>query len=441
MDLFPASPATHTGATPVDVAMRAAREKAAAFFTQDLGPGCVGEVLDQATRIRQELDQLNLTMATCLARIEAGGELLNEGGHKDLPTWLRHSFAISGTEAGDLAAVGRAAVHQTMPRTLEKLSDGVLSFGESAAIIKSAERETDKRDTTDPENADANRYRAKVECGLLEFKELFPQASVAGLTAAGSRIGARLNPNRPERDHEAAHAARGARLSRTFGGSFLFQAWGSAADALRLEALLEGYANPYDVEDGLSSSERSYDAFMNATGFAQSHQGCEKPGSPVALINILIPAETLAGEEGQEAATTANGRVVPTSVVREYFSEALIRRLMVERTSGAVLDVGHEYRTATPEIKIAAFLGHTTCAWQHGCDVPLKWAQADHIVEWWQGGRTSVENIQPLCQRHNRLKHRWGLRKDRKMWSGRQRGRGHPPPDGGEGSPSHPSTS
>ncbi|WP_460760786.1 HNH endonuclease signature motif containing protein, partial [Nocardiopsis oceani] len=47
---------------------------------------------------------------------------------------------------------------------------------------------------------------------------------------------------------------------------------------------------------------------------------------------------------------------------------------------------------------------------------------ADHIVEFWQGGTTSATNIQPLCATHNQIKHRWSVRQDRRMWSGRNRG-------------------
>lgn len=411
----------------MEEAVRAAREQATAFFTRDLAPGCEGEVLDQATRLWEELDQIKYHMVTALARIEASGQLLGEGGQRDLAKWIRHSFGIPATQANEMATVGRSTIRQTFPGTTRAMEAGELSFGEAAAVVSGVERAVEKRNPAD--NPDPDLFRAKMEHGLLAFKQERPHTCVAGLGRAALQMGARLDPNRIERDHEAAHAERGAMLSRTFGGSFLFQAWGSAADALRLEAVLEGYANPHHPEEGVGRAQRDYDAFFNAVGHAQTHQGCEKPSTPAALINVLIPATTLAGSEGQDPATTQEGRVVPTSAVRELLGESLVRHLMVEHRAGAVLDVGHEYRTATPQIKAAAYLGHTTCAWQYGCDVPLKWTQADHIVEWWQGGRTSADNIQPLCSTHNRLKHRWGLRKDRRMWAGRNRGRPPTPPD------------
>ncbi|MEU3017024.1 HNH endonuclease [Nocardiopsis sp. NPDC007018] len=405
--------------------MRAAREQAALFFDREWAPGSEGEVLDQATRVWEELDLIKLHLVAAVARVEASGQLLDQGGQRDLATWMRHSFGVSATQANEMAGVGRATARHTFADTTRALRSGSLSFGEAAAVVRSVERAVDRLKLNTTDHPDPDLFRKNMEHGLLAFKAEHPTTSVVGLGRAALQLGARLDPHRAERDHATAHAQRGARLSRTDAGSFLFQAWGSAADALRVEAVLEGFANPHDPEGGLSREQRTFDAFLNAASFAQTHHGCERAPSPVAMISVLIPATTLAGAPGDDPATTENGRVVPTSAVRELLGESLVRHLMVQHRTGAVLDVGHEYRTATPAIKTAAFAGHTTCAWRHGCDVPLKWTQADHIIEWWQGGRTSAENIQPLCSTHNRLKHRWGLRKDRTMWAGRNRG--HPP--------------
>jgi hypothetical protein len=418
-----AEPTPRAGATPVDAALGHALRQVRDFLDQEVPAGCAGQVLDQITRMWEQIDQMKYQAAACLGRLEASGQLLDQGGQRSVRAWARHAFAISPAQATELELIARAEHAQSLPQTTTALAQGDLSLGEAAAIIKGVQTAVEKRDATYPENTGADLFRAKMEGGLLDIKAQRPNTSVAQIGRAAHALALRLDPDRAEREHEAAHAARGATLSRTFGGSFLFQAWGSAADALRLEAALEGFQAPYDPEGGTSPSERRCDAFLTAMGLAQAHQRCAKGTNAVALINITVPATTLAGEEGDVPALTQDGRAVPTSVVRELLSESLIRRLEVEQRGGAVLDVGRLYRLATPRIRTAAFHGHSTCAWEHGCDVPVGWAQADHIVEFWQGGVTSADNIQPLCSTHNRLKHRWGLRKDRKMWSGRTRGR------------------
>lgn len=170
----------------MDTVTRAAREKTVEFFGEELAPGSTGEVLDQAARSREELDQLNHAMATALARIEASGQLLGEGEQCDLTRWIRHTFGTCDSESRDFAAAGRASVHQSIPETIETLTDGMLSFGESAAIIKSAERETMKRDVRTNESPES--FRTKMECGLLSFKKAHPTTSVAGLAQAGQQI-------------------------------------------------------------------------------------------------------------------------------------------------------------------------------------------------------------------------------------------------------------
>ncbi|GAB3686789.1 HNH endonuclease signature motif containing protein [Nocardiopsis oceani] len=424
MTISPEAP-TPTGHTPVDVAVDAAREESAGFFGRDVPLGAAGEVLDQATRVWEQLDQIKVSMAARLAQLEATGQLLEQGGQKSLEAWIRHAFGIPTGQANDLALIGRAEFRQEMVPTIQALHSGVLSVGEAAAVIKGADAGVEKRQKSD--HPDPELFRAKMEFGILGFKESRPNMSVGQIAHFAHQLCMRLNPNKVEKDHAAAHAARGAQLVTTFDKTFLFQVWGSPADALRLQVALDNYQVPFHPEDGLSKYERTYDALMAALGFAQSHQGCQTPTTATALINITVPATSLAGnEEAEDAApaTTDTGQVVPISVVRELLGESWIRRLVIEQKNGQVLDVGRSCRLAPPRIRAAAFHGHTSCAWQYGCDVPLPWTQADHIVEFWQGGTTSAANIQPLCATHNQIKHRWSVRKDRRMWAGRTRNRG-----------------
>ncbi|WP_460772109.1 HNH endonuclease signature motif containing protein [Nocardiopsis nanhaiensis] len=422
MVISPEAPTT--GHTPVDTAVAAARDETTAFFDRDVPLGAAGEVLDQATRVWEHLEQIKISMAARLAQLEATGQLLEQGGQKNLQDWIRHAFGIPAAQANDLALIGRAEFRQDMAPTLQALHSGVLSVGEAAAVIKGADAGVEKRQKGD--HPDPELFRAKMECGILDFKESRPNMSVGQITRLAHQLCLRLNPGKAEKDHEAAHAARGAQLVTTFDQTFLLQMWGSPADALKVQVALDNYQVPFHPQDGLSKYERTYDALMAALGFAQSHQGCHTPSTATALINITVPGSSLAGDETAEdsgPATTETGQVVPISVVRELIGQSWVRRLVVEQKSGQVLDVGRSCRLAPPKIRAAAFHGHTSCAWQYGCDVPLPWTQADHIVEFWQGGTTSAANIQPLCATHNQIKHRWAVRTDRRMWSGRNRGR------------------
>jgi hypothetical protein len=49
-----------------------------------------------------------------------------------------------------------------------------------------------------------------------------------------------------------------------------------------------------------------------------------------------------------------------------------------------------------------------------GCERPVRWTDAHHIVHWTRGGPTDLDNLVLLCRRHHRMCHEggWELRRD-----------------------------
>jgi hypothetical protein len=45
-----------------------------------------------------------------------------------------------------------------------------------------------------------------------------------------------------------------------------------------------------------------------------------------------------------------------------------------------------------------------------GCDRPLAWCEAHHLVHWLHGGPTDLENLALLCRAHHRAVHEGGWR-------------------------------
>ena len=357
-------------------------------------------------------------------------------------------------------------LHQeNLPHTAQALADGALTLGEASAIASGADREVKKRDTT--ARPDAEQYRSMIETGLAGAKREREAMSVRSLTRTANALGLELNPDRPEKNEEQAFAERGARLMRTFDGSFHFEAWGPAGDAEKLQAALESYTVPYDGDAPASKYARTYDALLAATGFAHGHHGCEAAPGPKAVINITVPLSTFMdlndqsphpdqppnpdrtqdqgpeedesqdreqdGDQGQGPgkgggpARTEDGNVVAASVVRAMAPEAQLRRLVFDDRTGLPLDLGRAQRLAPGYLRTLAFAKHSTCAWKGGCDVPVSRCEADHITEFSHGGTTSAANLQPLCSVHNRLKYRRNTRRRNKTGTG---AKAPPPPDG-----------
>ncbi len=76
---------------------------------------------------------------------------------------------------------------------------------------------------------------------------------------------------------------------------------------------------------------------------------------------------------------------------------------------GNLINLGRARRTFTGPARLALELRDRGCAWP-GCDRPISWAEAHHILGWIKGGRTDQNNGVLLCGYHHggskRLLHR-----------------------------------
>ena len=69
--------------------------------------------------------------------------------------------------------------------------------------------------------------------------------------------------------------------------------------------------------------------------------------------------------------------------------------------NGNLLDCGRLNRLFTGKTRLALELRDRGCAWP-GCDRPISWTQAHHIVSWLDGGETKPLNGVLLCPFHHR---------------------------------------
>ena len=441
-----AAPGTGTAPDAAVAALGAAVQGIIASFKGDIPFGAAAGVLERIAAVHAQIDALKVALLAPLAQMEASGELLEEGGQKSLGAYLTHGWGIHAGEAERLALLATALHQENLPHTAQALAEGALTLGEASAIASGAEREVKKRDTA--ARPDAEQYRSMIETGLVGAKRKREAMSVQSLTRTANALGLELNPDRPEKNEEAAFAERGARLRRTFDGTFHFEAWGPAGDAEKLQAALESYTAPYDGDAPTSRYARTYDALLAATGFAHGHHGCEAAPGPKAVINITVPLSTFMdlnnqtphpdqpqGQDGAQGpgegggpARTEDGHVLAASIVRAMAPQAQLRRLVFDNRTGLPLDLGRAQRLAPGYLRTLAFAQHSTCAWKGGCDVPVSRCEADHITEFSHGGTTSAANLQPLCSTHNRLKYRRNTRRNK---TGAGAGAKTPsPPDG-----------
>lgn len=100
------------------------------------------------------------------------------------------------------------------------------------------------------------------------------------------------------------------------------------------------------------------------------------------------------------------GSLISASTTRRLACHASVQRIVLD-PAGAVLDVGRDYRTATPAQFAALIARDGGCAFP-GCTRPSAWCIAHHVRHWIDGGETNLDNLVLLCGYHHRVVHHNG---------------------------------
>jgi hypothetical protein len=84
--------------------------------------------------------------------------------------------------------------------------------------------------------------------------------------------------------------------------------------------------------------------------------------------------------------------------------DPLVHPVVVDHL-GVPLDVGRAARYATPDQRRALAARDGGCTFP-GCDAPVAWCDAHHVVPWDDGGPTDLANLALLCRHHHGVTHR-----------------------------------
>ena len=131
--------------------------------------------------------------------------------------------------------------------------------------------------------------------------------------------------------------------------------------------------------------------------------------SRVPQVGVLVDYQTICdGLHAHSICELDNGTPIPVSTARRLCCDANVFPVVLGG-DGEVLDVGQSVRTATPAQRKALRAMHRTCA-HPGCRTIVDDCKMHHIEFFRNGGRTSVNNLLPLCEKHHHLVHEGGWR-------------------------------
>jgi hypothetical protein len=157
------------------------------------------------------------------------------------------------------------------------------------------------------------------------------------------------------------------------------------------------------------------DAFVNTiagirTPHATDDQGDGSDARPVDRvpeITVLVSYDWLTGLADHGICETGDGDTLPISTVRRRCCDAEIIPAVLGG-GGEVLDQGRSRRTANRAQRRALRAMHRGCA-HPDCHVGFSACRIHHIRWWWRdSGRSDIDNMLPLCERHHHLVHEGG---------------------------------
>ncbi|PPG10754.1 hypothetical protein C5C74_16875, partial [Rathayibacter sp. AY1E8] len=168
------------------------------------------------------------------------------------------------------------------------------------------------------------------------------------------------------------------------------------ADAL-VDLLIDG-----DISADGSSGEGASAVRASGSGIHASVSGVR------ADVRLTLAASTAVGLDDAPAELDGYG-LVPADVARELVrTAATFTRVLTDPDTGVVTSVGRTLRVPPPRMRLQLQLRDRTCRFP-GCTRSSSTAEADHTLEWRNGGETALGNLASLCVAHHHVRHgdRW----------------------------------
>ena len=260
------------------------------------------------------------------------------------------------------------------------------------------------------EMADATRNLGRSMAALVETEVLDdPRAVTPGQLGWRAReAAARLVPPDPTQP-EVREPVRSLNAFWHPDGAVDFAAHLPAADAAVIATWVDATSVRQGPDDLRLATERRADALLDLI-----RQALDTGALPAAgdgrrpHVEIVAELDRLA----QHASGTVlvDGRPIPGGLLRELVCEPDLR---VTALSGEkVVDQGRTHRLVTPALRGRLAVRDAHCRFP-GCTVTARSCRAHHIRHWADGGRTDLQNLILLCERHHKAVHGgWQVRLD-----------------------------
>jgi len=310
-----------------------------------------------------------------------------------------------GPRAASSFLVTSHAVTATLPRTLEALQAGAISWShavvmaDETACLDPAGAAALEAHFLDPDAPDpargcpvgqlpAHRFKAKART----WRERHQAGSIEKRHAKG--VADRRVEFRPDQDGMAW-------LSAYLPADQALAGWN------RLTAAARGMQGP---DEPRSMPQLRADTFAEAiltSGTSTGNgAGTDQPSSGIrAQVLVTVPVFSLMGQTDEPAVLDGCGPI-PPSMARALVAGGAgsFYRVLVDPRDGAPLEIGRTSYRVTKAMRAWLRMRDGKCPFP-GCSNNSLDNDADHILAWANGGTTGISNLGQPCPKHHKLRH------------------------------------
>jgi hypothetical protein len=290
--------------------------------------------------------------------------------------------------SGEPAAVCRSRVAvasslEVMPETKKAFAAGVVSECRVRLLAQAQ--------ALAPEQFAQDEARLVAEAASVPSRRL-PQVLAAWKRNAD--LGA------AEAEAERLHAARALHVSADWSGMVRLSGMLDPESGGVVLAAIRGLAEPaaLDPQETRTPAQRQADALTDIC--RRYLDGNPGTGSSRPHLTITVPWETL--KAGSGVVDTEAGPISAEAALR-LACDATVSRIITS-PDGSPLSAGEARRVIPQPLRRALDLRDQGCT-HPGCDMPVRWCEAHHIIHWADGGKTVLSNLRLLCRTHHSRQH------------------------------------
>lgn len=313
-----------------------------------------------------------------------------ERARQTVVTELAPLLKMTGAAAARLVGESRSLV-DTLPRTLDDLTSGAISYRAAQVVIDHAS--------------------LLPAAGVAAFEEaVLPDArrlNLARLRDRARRVRERTHPESLTIRRARQFDRRSVGVDPAADGMAWLTAYLPAETAVAVDDRLDRLAASLrDPADARTFSQLRADAFCDVL-LRGEVEGLQR-GVRAQLL-VTVPVLTLLERDDQPGSLEGYGPI-PAEVARVMAADSTgFTRLLTHPETGVVLSVGRDRYTVPSGLRLWLRARDETCR-MVGCGRRASVSDIDHGHAWSEGGTTSGDNLAHLCRGDHTRKHTLGWR-------------------------------